>query len=1083
MKTAYSKNIIVVLVMLLSFDVLGAYFSSVKRLSVEDGLPATTIFSMLKDEAGYFWLGTPSGLVRYDGYEFEVYNRHDDENAELVISNAGNVFMDSQDRIWLGSWGRGAAVYDRDLNLIQHFRHNPEDETSIGSDKVQTFFEDAQGNVWLGTNGGGLAKYQEQTRNFLNFKHDQDRPESLSHNRIWSIAQTSDGIIWVATSNGLNKLVDSTSDKFIRYQHDSEVANGIDHPLVRALLVDGDKNLWVGTETSFGRFNSEREQYQIIQPQGSAINAAVTRIRKGLKSEIWVGTQKGLYRYETDKNRFTPLVSESKYALLPHDDVRDIYVAKDDAIWVATRYAGLTKVEFTPSAFIHYTEYTNIQGQKEAIRMIYALHEDHTGQIWVGSSNGIMTLEDHGIEEQAFAGLAPDTDVYTILEDNEHNLWIGGDFGVAMITPNRKRFIMRNELLMSDNNLGVVSILQGANDIIWIATDHGGLVKHSKTETIVFKHDPNDPDSISENDISGILEDDIGRLWVGTSGTGLNRLDPDRSKFFRYGSSNGIDKTSPSNINTISQTKDGTIWVGTASSLDRLDEVTDNFKNFSVKDGLVNSRIHGIVEDDFGDLWISTDFGVSQFKRDQNYFVNYTKEEGLHGNHFFVRSSLKTKIRGIMFGGNNGITQISSGPVKINLEPPRAEITGVWVDGKKLRRYNFSNGEPLELDHTVKNIQIKFSALDFNAPENNQFSYRIENFDETWAPPTKENKVNYSGLDSGVYNFQVKASNNNNIWGDEHTELQIIISTPWWQRAWVRTTIGIMIVLLAFAWYKRRTRLLAQQKQQLEKEVSLRTEDLFDAQKQLVESEKNAALSGLVAGVAHEINTPVGISVTAASNLMERSNKLLTAFQSKTVKRSEFEDHVKNIHESAEMVLSNLGRAAELIRSFKEVSVDQISQQRRKFDFKLYMQEIIMSLNPKLKKEHVAISLDCPEDMVVDSYPGAIAQLITNLAMNALLHAFDDGKGGHITITVKAPKRTDDKINITFCDDGKGIPKDQISKIFEPFYTTKRGKGGSGLGLQIITNIVNIRLGGSITCKSELGKGTCFNIEILSNPS
>ena len=443
---------------------------------------------------------------------------------------------------------------------------------------------------------------------------------------------------------------------------------------------------------------------------------------------------------------------------------------------------------------------------------------------------------------------------------------------------------------------------------------------------------------------------------------------------------------------------------------------------------------------------------------------------------------LKSPTHGILFGGENGLTRIHSTSNPFMSEVPVAQITSVWIDGKKVQQYSFSNDSVLELHHTVKNIRIKFSALDFSTLGKNQYIYRILGFDETWSSPSGDNQINYSGLDSGEYEFQVMASNSSNEWAKDPTGLKIIILTPWWEQPGLYVVIFSIVLFSAWFYYKHRTRTLALQKQKLEHEISSRTNELFEAQKQLIEAEKNASLSGLVAGVAHEINTPVGISVTAASNLIERSQTLLDALNANKLRKSEFVQQINNIQTSAEMVLSNLMRASDLIGSFKEVSVDQISQQRRKFSFKAYMEEIIMSLTPQLKSENISTELICPDDLIVDSYPGAIAQLITNLTMNSIVHAFEDYDSGTISIYVAKMAGQPEKIYIRFSDDGKGISEDRIAKIFEPFYTTKRGKGGSGLGLQIISNITNIRLGGTIRCESKVGEGASFHIEILATP-
>ncbi len=250
--------------------------------------------------------------------------------------------------------------------------------------------------------------------------------------------------------------------------------------------------------------------------------------------------------------------------------------------------------------------------------------------------------------------------------------------------------------------------------------------------------------------------------------------------------------------------------------------------------------------------------------------------------------------------------------------------------------------------------------------------------------------------------------------------------------------------------------------------------DLKAAQSQLVESEKMASLGQLVAGIAHEINTPVGIGVTAITHLQEQAKHFGELYNSNNMKRADFEKFLSSALEATDIVYKNLDRASHLIRSFKNVAVDQSSEEPRIIDLKGYLKDNIVSLRPKLKQAGHNITLHCDDDVHILSQPGAISQVVTNLIMNSIVHAYDDGERGEIAIVVT---RSSGAINITYEDDGKGIPKDLVKRVFDPFFTTKRGSGGSGLGLHIIYNLVTQTLGGSIACDSAIGEGTVFEIK------
>jgi len=249
--------------------------------------------------------------------------------------------------------------------------------------------------------------------------------------------------------------------------------------------------------------------------------------------------------------------------------------------------------------------------------------------------------------------------------------------------------------------------------------------------------------------------------------------------------------------------------------------------------------------------------------------------------------------------------------------------------------------------------------------------------------------------------------------------------------------------------------------------------DLRTAQGHLVQTEKMVALGSLVAGVAHEINSPLGVAVTASSLLADRTQALSERVAAGPIRRADFEEYLRTAAEVTASVQANLDRAARLISSFKQVAVDQASEDHRAFPLAAYIGEVMQSLSVSLRKAKLEVAVDCPDDIVVEGYPGAFGQLLTNLAMNSILHAYEPGQGGRLSVTVRAE---DDRVELRFADDGRGIPPELRDRVFEPFFTTARGRGSTGLGLHIVFNLVTQRLKGRIALESEPGRGTTFVI-------
>lgn len=264
------------------------------------------------------------------------------------------------------------------------------------------------------------------------------------------------------------------------------------------------------------------------------------------------------------------------------------------------------------------------------------------------------------------------------------------------------------------------------------------------------------------------------------------------------------------------------------------------------------------------------------------------------------------------------------------------------------------------------------------------------------------------------------------------------------------------------------------ERQRAEHELKASLDQQKSMQDYLIQSEKMAALGGLVAGVAHEINTPVGVGVTAASHLKQITEQFRELCTTGAPRRKDMTDYLEDMTEAADILLKNLERASQLIKSFKQVSVDQASETRRTFNARQYLSEVLLSMNPRLKKTRHEIRVDCDDYVEIDGYPGAFAQIITNLVMNSLVHAFEPDSAGMIDISIH---KQADNIHLTYSDNGRGIPAEHLPKIFDPFFTTKRGCGGTGLGLSVVYNIVVQNFGGTIACTSEAGQGTTFSVQ------
>lgn len=1057
-------------------------YSRVERLSVADGLPTSAVYSLVTDNVGYLWLGTPKGLVRFDGNRFLVFSNDSNNDFDIATTDASNLFVDSKGRYWMGTWGKGLYVYDNQLNFIQQFKYSPDDEKSLGSNKVQVVFEDSKGRIWVGSNGGGLALFHEEQKNFTSFTFSHKDQNTISHDRVWTIAEDADGRIWAGTTNGLNILENEQYSSFKRFYHDPLNPKSLTNSLIRKIHKGYDGRMWVGTEDSFGEFNANTEEFDTYRPPNSVINAGITAIREDKFGALWIGTQKGLYRFSPKTNQFTPLGSSSVYPLLGQDDLRDIRFDKSGILWVATRYGGLAKVQFKPGYFQPFTEYVDSQNNVFPITGVFSVYNDSRNTLWLGTTTRILTKAHNSslIKPLDLPGSEEITTVRGFAEDAKGQLWLASEAGLFVISRNRKEITKRNDLLEGLNSPGVNKVYFDSNGAMWLGLKLEGVLRYHHGKRHHFRNEPEVSSSLSYDAIANIFEDRQNRIWISTNGGGLNQYVPLKQRFIRF-QHNQDDPQSlaDNNVYSLTQSTDGTIWIATESGLNRFNETKTTFERFSTQHGLANPIVRSVLEDTQGKIWLSTDNGISEFRLDHKHFVNYSLKNNLHGLEFASTASWRFNNGKMLFGGRGGFTIVDPEAQSTDSKLPNVTITQISIDREKVKQTTTQLGNRIVLPPNVRDIRIDFATLDFVNPKNNSYQYRLIGFDSNWSPISNDTYTRYTGLSDGEYTFEVKGSNSAGLWASKPTQFSITISAPWWKKLWVQGIAILVLVMLVAAWNRIRTSALKKQKAELELEVEARSNELLEAQKQLVEAEKHQALSGLVAGVAHEINTPVGISVTAASTLEDVSRGLRAQVDGNQLIKEELLTKLEQIEVSTDIILRNLYRADELIRSFKEVAIDQVSDEKRNFDLNEYIHEIVLSVGPQLKKKNIDISVSCPPKIALDSYPGAIAQILTNLLINALTHAFDEKKKGRISIQVTD---LDENIKMEVSDNGNGIPESILGDIFNPFFTTKRGKGGSGLGLHIIQNLVSVRLKGRITCDSQEGVGTRFKMEFMKHP-
>lgn len=1068
------------------------YYSAAERITAKDGLPETTIFSMAKDQRGFLWFGTPTSLIRFDGYEYQSYSDRESLDRQLKTSGAGNIFIDSKNRLWVGTWGEGLVVYDEHMQLLNHFVHQKNTPGTLGSNKIQVVFEDSRGDIWVGTNGAGLSLYQPIDNRFINYRHDERKPFSISHDRIWGIAESAPGVLWIATSEGLNRLDTNVNNRaqaqFQRFYPSPQQPNSLNHLMIRAVFVDNKGRLWVGTQIDFGRFKPQSGEFNKIELPNSSGLSAVTRIKQDSKGNLLIGTQQGLYQLDPNSEQLQVWGSSEAFQLFPQNDIRDILVDSSGILWLSTRYAGIIKIDLAPNAFHPQASYKN-DGQQAHFNRIFHAFVDNDNTVWLGESSGLL-FRPYG-QRQFRRYLSPQwqikDSVTALTQDSQKQLWVGTRSGLYTINTVTAEVLERNDLLAGISTKNVTALWFDTAEGIWIGTAHDGLLHLQSDGQLNVYHGDGGHNTVAGNSIHSLFEDSRQNIWIGTSSSGLSRYNMGSGKFYHY-RHHSDDNTSLADdtINHMIEGRDGKMWFATPKTLSSFDREKQTFYHYRQQQGLVNSNIKAVVEDNRGNIWISSIRGVSMLDSETGAFLNYYGDDEAGNTNFLPHVGIKTPSGSLLFGGVGGLTEVNPDHGMKETQAPYTAITKVIVDNQRLPESRFSQGT-LSLPHSAKNIQIEFAALDFHKPYENKYQYTLKGVMDNWHGPDSNRVATFNALAPGNYLFKVLGSNSANQWRETPTQLNIEIRSAWYQIWWIRIALVLSILLSLYFLLVYRVKRVERKRALLDAEVTARTKELDEkneqlagaiarlnqSQKDLVEKEKMASLGQVVAGIAHEVNTPIGLGITASTLLRQRIEEIRKLFDEKKLNASHFDKFLNESLQNAGIIYRNLERAATLINGFKQVAVDQSSENARYFNVAKVLEQTALTLSPKLQGVPHQLRINCDPDLELYSKPGAISQVVINLVMNSLTHGFNGQSKGEMVIDVSVDG---DNCLLIYRDNGSGVAEKIKKAIFDPFVTTNRGKGSTGLGMHLVYNMVTQALQGSIQLQSELGKGVVVSI-------
>lgn len=1070
------------------------YFESVGDA---ESIPDNNITALAQDRSGFLWIGTPSGLVRYDGYRFRRFSLQPGADGAIHGVFVRALLVASDGRIWMGTDADGLWVFDPGSEQFEVFRHQPEDPSSLSHNNVRALVEDAQGGIWIGTRAGlnywqpGSAQLRRHPQRLGSKTVDLD-------DRILALTFDRSGNLWVGAWNGLSRRL-AGAEQFERVFGSAD-QHSLEGRQILSLRSLDDGRIGVGTAQGGSFLLNPNNDRLLAIPAGtdSAVGVAsyslvMLQPRAG---ELWMGGFGGIMVVDADSGEFLRQLEPdpSIPSSLAHSEVRTMLLDQAGDVWIGGFGGGLQRHNPNNQS-IRVLHHSPSRPRTLSSPSVSAVLELASGEIWVGTrENGIDIIDR---KRGVIGGWRADADdpqalihpmVLSLAQTEDGSVWVGTLTELHRFEPGATGF-RRYPTAQGLRGNTARRLLPGKHGELWIGST-AGLMRWTADDDEIHAL-PDQHGGRGSTDVNALALAQDGRLWVGAA-SGLYTVDAQGRSLERV---IGVDRQTQHLLDAtvvgILIDRSQQLWVDTNNGLLRLlsyDSAGARFERVAQRPGEpIEPFGANLLDDARGRIWTHHHL----YDPSSDSVHELSRADGADLGTGWYRSYTATRDGLMLFGGSYGLMMVDPNRYQPWSYKPPLVISNLQVDGQALKPEDYADG--LSLPAQAQRLQLEFAALDYSAPARNRYRYRLVGYDREWIESDASRRlVSYNNLWPGDYQLEILGSNRVGDWVDEPLRLPIRVLPEYWQTPWFAALLALLAAILIFLCLRWQTARLRRQQRELSQLVEARTEQLSaakedaetalvqlrSAQEQLVATEKLASLGQLVAGVAHEINTPLGTALTAASLVRDETRDLGQRYRQQELRNQDLGRFLETAERAHELVDRNLARAAQLVRSFKQISVDHSLDERHQFDLAERLEGLVDNLRLSWRKRPVELSLDCQPGLTLDSYPGTLGQIINSLCQNALLHAYGPDDAGQLQITAR--RIAGERIQIRFCDDGKGIAEKDLPRVFEPFYTTLRGRGCIGLGLHTVFNLVHARLGGTVRAESDLDGGTCFVVEIPS---
>jgi len=1055
-----------------------------ERFSNNEGFNQNTIYAIEQDVYGILWFGTPNGLYRYDGYEFEGFTCHMQSDLSITNNFITCLHTDSLGLLWIGT-REGVNVY---IPWLEKFVTVPE----LADLNITYIHSDYQGRVWIGGKQELYVCCTSVDKNDVSFNVSQNFYSVINQQgEIVKFDFLEDDYFLLLSSSGLYAVeydpTESSVFPVIRAVGLFELPSKV---FVRSFK-KVDNIFWIGTNKGLFKTTIEGDKIHIIEQYDNFMfpeENQITCIFEDNFGELWIGTTNGgLARYILEADSFEHFRYDPKNEDgISSKKINCIFQDSYNVLWLGTAQGGINKLDLMQKPFLNYAhnpyDKTSIPGD-----LVTSIMEDSKGYLWlssfgVGICRSENVVDEESVENLKFESLQdefPTSSQNVILsfyEDSKGYIWIGSIQGLFVYCPTQDKF--KAVKIGSENsiNLRRLRIVKEIDDEHLLFSGYQTVIVSNPWENIgrgdsVFLDVDETIEALGEHSSQCFLVDRSGDFWVGT-GSGLFYVSTDNSQYdVRNVSAKDGDSLVEidENIFSLLEDTEGNIWVGTfGKGLKKLN-VDKNHEfhlldEFTKNDLLPDDAIYGMIQEDSDHLWLSTDMGLCRLNISFQKTEKFDVRDGLPNNNFRQSAYFKGASGYFYFGGLNGLTVFKPEDIKQNLILPKVLITSLIVNDKKVKVGEELDGyvrleksilstDKVTFKHNEQIIAFEVLVQHSNSPYKNKLQYKLEGFSDKWMLVEKgKTSITYTNLPPGDYVFRVKGANADGFWNDKSTDLEFTVLSPWYKTWWAYLILTLLVAVIIFAVADYYIKIVELTK-------NLKYEQLDKKRIDALNQTKLAFFTN----ISHEFRTPLTLISGSIEQLLERKTddfgkRTLTIIYNNTKRLLRLVDQLITFRRAEQGYMQmNYSRGAlgDFISPITEAFEEYGIRKNINFFYKI--------LTPN---EEVIIDVD------------KVERIFFNLLSNSFKYTPENG-----SISIESEVVSTEKgKNLVFkvIDNGKGIPPEKRDRIFNRFYQLEgreENVGGTGIGLALCKTLVD-NMNGTIEVESVANVRTCFTVSI-----